>query len=112
MNMLLFRCGGCRNFFFLKLIHFAKCNVCNFVAMRCETCGGVKGAARSVRSHVSWYKGVGVSKYGYQNLHDIESQDYQRLVKLSTSPKPLVLVKTNPPDSKAEVTQKIKVKKR
>jgi protein gp37 len=73
---MLYRCGGkhCKKrFFWISLIHFARCRTCNFISARCDNCGGVKGAKRSVSSHVAWYRGLGVRKYGIGDYHNPEN---------------------------------------
>lgn len=64
-----YKCGGCRNFFWLTLLSFASCDSCNFIAVRCRKCGGQDVADKSLRSHTVWYRSKVSSKYGYRDIH-------------------------------------------
>jgi len=67
-----YKCGKCKDFHELMNVHFAKCKDCNYVTARCEEkgCDGLDGARRSITSHVGWYRGMGVKKYGYDDFHN------------------------------------------
>lgn len=73
---MLHKCGSrlCRRFFWVSQVSFARCKVCSFVATRCEKCGGIESAKRSVKCHVSWYRGLGVKKYGMVDYHNPDIQ--------------------------------------
>ena len=67
-----YRCGGrhCKQkFFWINEVQFAKCRDCNYVTARCEECGGLEGATRSVRSHVVWYMTLGIKRFGIEGFH-------------------------------------------
>lgn len=54
-----FRCTKCRRFWIAAKVAFKACISCQLVAYRCEDCGGLMGACRSVHAHMSWYAGRG-----------------------------------------------------
>lgn len=75
---MLIRCRGCKQFYWPSLIIEARCDTCDFRTYVCEECGGKSGAIRRLHSHVAWYNGTGIKKYGYPDYHKPNSLSLRR----------------------------------
>ena len=50
------RCAKCRHFYVVGKLMFLECGACTYRTFRCLKCEGIKGAARSIRVHYSYYR--------------------------------------------------------
>lgn len=51
------RCARCKNFYVLTKLAISRCPTCVYMAYRCDECGGVEGAWRSIVMHFHWFFG-------------------------------------------------------
>jgi hypothetical protein len=46
------RCNKCKGWWLIDKVAIKKCTTCSYITYRCESCGGLNGAWRSILAHI------------------------------------------------------------